>query len=327
MDSVLNCLVTDKLDPGEYSEKFIKTAKERLGFDYGVTLRNPIIALETAIACLGLNPGEIIALSALSPAWAYKAISAKGLKALWLDVDISNAAMNSTSKDKIKQEGAKAVYLAQPWGIIPEPGFFSELDIPVIEDASYSIGTNNEGQKAGTLGTFCLIGLEPACAVTAGGGSLLYATGKREGQVLKNYSENLLAEERMTDMNSALALSQLKDLDKFLAKRKELTALYIQSAARAHKKLLASSGDEEPCYFGCVVVFDSTVKDARTYAKKKGVDTTMAFDNTCAALGLVPEGLCPNASSIVNRTLAFPLNQRIGKTEAQKIARVLATLP
>jgi dTDP-4-amino-4,6-dideoxygalactose transaminase len=53
----------------------------------------------------------------------------------------------------------------------------------------------------------------------------------------------------------------------------------------------------------------------------------MAFDDTCAAAGMVPEGSCPLAASLVNRSVAFPLNQRIGKTAAQKIAKVLATLP
>ena len=34
MDSVLNCLVTDRLGPGAFADRFIKVAKERLGFEY-----------------------------------------------------------------------------------------------------------------------------------------------------------------------------------------------------------------------------------------------------------------------------------------------------
>jgi dTDP-4-amino-4,6-dideoxygalactose transaminase len=40
----------------------------------------------------------------------------------------------------------------------------------------------------------------------------------------------------MPDMNAALALSQLKDLEKFLEKRRGLSEMYGQSLARAHKK-------------------------------------------------------------------------------------------
>ncbi len=128
-------------------------------------------------------------------------------------------------------------------------------------------------------------------------------------------------------MNAALALSQIRDLDKFLEKRRELSDLFAQSLARAHRRPLAAACDCEPSNFGCVVVLDSGVKDVRAYAKKKDVDTVMAFDDTCAAKGFIEDSSCPVALSLVNRSVAFPLNQRIGKMAAQKIAKVLATLP
>jgi dTDP-4-amino-4,6-dideoxygalactose transaminase len=131
----------------------------------------------------------------------------------------------------------------------------------------------------------------------------------------------------MGDMNAALAFSQLKDMEKFLEKRRELSELYAQSLARAHRRPLSPACEGVPSCFGCVVVLESGVKDVRAYAKKKDVDTVMAFDDTCAAAGSVPEGVCPLAASLVNRSVAFPLNQRIGKTAALKISKVLATLP
>jgi len=327
MDSVLNCLVTDRLGPGEYCDKFIKAAKERLSFDYAIATRNPIIALEASLACLGLVPGDVVALSALSQAWAYKAISRMGLVPLWLDVDPSSASLSAAAYERLAQGGAKALYLAAPWGIMPDPAGLVDLGIPIIEDATYSIGASVGDIKAGSLGTLNIMALEHACAMTSGGGALLYANGRREAQALKNVTESLLPEELMSDMNAALAFSQLKDMERFLEKRRELANLYEQSLARAHKRPLASSCEGESASFGCVVVLESGVKDVRAYAKKKEVDTAMAFDDSCVARGFVPEGLCPQASSLVNRSVAFPLNQRVGKAAAQKIAKVLATLP
>jgi len=327
MDSVLNCLVTDRLGPGEFNDRFIKTCKERLGFDYGVAVRSSMVALDVALSCLGLERGDAIALSALSHAWAYKAIIARGLRPVWLDVDTVSASITSVSLERLASEPAKALYLAAPWGILPDPSILVDIGIPVIEDATYSIGAHTDESKAGYLGTFTIMGLEHAGSITAGGGALLFAPARRDAQALRNAAESLLAEERMTDMNAALALSQIKDLEKFLEKRRELSDLYAQSLARSHKRPLASTCECEPSNFGCVVVLESGVKDVRAYAKKKDVDTAMAFDDTCSAAGFVPEGVCPLAASLVNRSVAFPLNQRIGKSAAQKIAKVLATLP
>jgi len=327
MDSVLNCLVTDRLGAGEVGERFIKAAKERFGFDFGLVVRSPITALDVAIGCLGLVSGDAIALSALSPAWAYRAITARGLRPVWLDVDTASASLTHTSFERLTTEPVKALYLAEPWGIMPDPAGLVELGVPIIEDATFSLGASCGEQKAGFLGTFTILGLEHASSMTAGGGALLYAPGRRDAQALRNTAESLLPEERMSDMNAALALSQIKDLDKFVEKRRELSELYAQSLARAHRRPLAPACEGEPSNFGCVVVLESGVKDVRAYAKKKEIDTVMAFDDSCSAAGFVPEGACPLAASLVNRSVAFPLHQRIGKTAAQKISKVLATLP
>jgi perosamine synthetase len=69
MDTVLNCLVTDSIGPGEYLERFQRHAREVLGFDYGFALRSPVTALEAAFDALGLAEGDVVAVPALAPAY------------------------------------------------------------------------------------------------------------------------------------------------------------------------------------------------------------------------------------------------------------------
>jgi perosamine synthetase len=353
MDSVLNCMVSDRLSGGDYPDRFVKAARERFGFDYGLALRSPLVAMDLVYDCLGLEAGDGVALSALSEAWLVRGLLRRGLKPVWLDVDPATACISADSVARIAEGKAMALYLDAPWGIMPDPSIIADIGIPVIEDATTSIGASAVASattdaesvpgasvvdsasvgtvagelKAGALGAFCLIGLEHASSFTGGGGALLFAQARRDAQVLRNVAERLAMVELMPDMNAALALSQLKDLEKFLEKRRGLSDMYGQSLARAHKKALAQSVEGTPACFGCVVVLESGVKDVRAYAKKKEVDTVMAFDGSCVAAGLVPDGLAPQAVSLANRALAFPLHPRIGKTAAQKIAKVLATLP
>jgi dTDP-4-amino-4,6-dideoxygalactose transaminase len=327
MDSVLNSLVTDRLGPGEYVEKFIKVAKERLSFEFSVAVRSPMVALDLACISLGLMSGDAVGLSALSPAWAGKALLSRGLVPVWLDVDMASAGLSSLTVERLRSSPVKAVFLAQPWGIVIDPSILTEFGVPIIEDVTSAIGAKIGNVKAGAIGTLTILGLEYAGAITSGGGALLFATGRRESIALRNISETLVPEERMSDMNAALAVSQIKDLDKFLEKRRDLAELYAQSLVRSHRKYLSPSIECEPSHFGCVVVLESGIKDVRAYAKKKDVDTVLAFEDSCMMKGFVPEGMCPVAASLANRAVAFPLNQRIGKSAAQKIAKVLATLP
>ncbi len=353
MDSVLNCLVTDNLAAGDYNDRLLKSAKERLSFNFGIALRSPDHALSLALDCLALEAGSIIALSSLSEPWVLDCLSAKGFIPFWLDVEPSTCLPGSQSFENLSGSGAKVLYLAQPWGVFTNPALLADIGIPVIEDISTAIGSisggevgielaNSEEQEtaiplepllastaihAGDLGMFTILGLEHAHAVTAGGGAILYAKDRREAQVLKNKCENLGSTQRLGDLNCALAFSQIRDLDKFIDKRSELAKLYEQSLARAHKKALVQASEGKPAYYSCVVILESGIKDVVAYAKKKDIPTVMAFEGSCMGMGRVPELLCPHARSLVNRALAFPLHPRIGKGMAQKIAKVLATLP
>lgn len=327
MDSVLNCIVSDNLAPGEYVERLTKAVREKLGFDHCVALRSPMGALALGLELHGLRPGDAVGVSALSDAWVGRLLEQRGLTPVWLDVDPIGAMPDAAALERLASGGAKALYLHEPWGLMPEPSLVTELGIPVIEDATSSLGASSGGAAAGSLGSYAIIGLEHAAALTGGGGALLAAVGRREAQVLRNGAERLVAEELLPDMNAALALSQLKDLERFRERRRELAELYAQSLARAHKRALSQAGEGEGSYFGCVVVLETGVKDVRAYAKKKEVGTAMAFERSCVAAGYVPEGLCPQAASLANRAVAFPLHPRIGGQAAQRVAKVLATLP
>lgn len=145
--------------------------------------------------------------------------------------------------------------------------------------------------------------------------------------MLRNLAESIDPEIIMTDYNAALGLAQFRDMETAIARRRELAVLFAQSLARTRHRILSQNGDGEPGYWAFPVSIASNVKDVRAYARKKDVDTELAFDGSLLAKGFVPEGRCPNARSMAMRCLLFPLHQRIGVAAAEKISKVLATLP
>jgi len=326
MDTVLNCLVTDSVGPGEYLDRFQKSAREALGYDFGFAVRSPMIALGLALDSLALTEGDAVAVPALAPAYYAEALASRRLVPVYVDVVPETAEVDLASVAALEPR-PRALILHESLGILPDPEDLSASGLTVIEDMSNSVGAYRGESRAGSLGRVALLGLEHDSIVTAGGGALLLAYAKREGQVLRNLSESIAPEIRMTDYNAALALSQLRDLESAIAKRRELAARFAQSLARTRHRLLTQGGDGEPGYWAFPVSIASSVKEVRAYAKKKDVDTELAFEGSLLAKGHVPESACLNARSIAMRCLLFPLHQRIGASAAEKISKVLATLP
>ena len=326
MDTVLNCLVTDSVGPGEYLDRFQRSAREALGFDSGFAVRSPLIALGLALDSLALTEGDAVAVPALAPAYYAQVLASRRLVPVFVD-----SAQDSAEPDLLRIDALeprpKAFVLHETLGILPDPGAVAAVGAVVIEDMSEAIGAYRGESRAGSLGKVAFLGLEHDSIVTAGGGALLVSFGKREGQAIRNIGEFIAPEIRMTDYNAALGLAQLRDMETAIARRRELAALFAQSLARTRHRMVTQGGEGEPGYWAFPVSIASSVKDVRAYAKKKEVDTQLAFEGSLLARGQVPEGACPNATSMAMRCLLFPLHQRIGAAAAEKIGKVLATLP
>ena len=288
--------------------------------------RSPLIALGLALDSLALTEGDAVAVSALAPSYYAEVLASRRLRPVFMDV-IPNSAEPDFSSLNALVPHPVALILHESLGILPDPEIVADLGIAVIEDASHAVGAYRGESRAGSLGRIAIFGLEPDSMITAGGGALLLAFGKREGQVLRNLAEAIAPEIRMTDYNAALALSQLRDMESAIARRRELASLFAQSLARTRHRLLSQGGEGEPGYWAFPVSIASSVKDVRAYAHKKEVDTALAFEGSLLAKGFVSENACPNANSMALRCLLFPLHQRIKPAAAEKISKVLATLP
>jgi dTDP-4-amino-4,6-dideoxygalactose transaminase len=330
MDSVLNCLVTDSIGPGEFLERFQKASRETLGYDYGFAVRSPFIALGIALDSLGATKGDMIALPALAPAYYARVLAERGLEALVYDVapeSVVPSLETITAAVSASEKKPKAIVLVDALGIMPDPEAMQSLGLPIVEDISQALGAYRGEVKAGSIGQLAILGLENGGIVTAGGGALVFAHAKRDGTVLKNIYESVEGELRMTDYNAALGFAQLRELEATIEKRREIYTGFAQSIARTRHRLIGQEGEGEVGYWAFPVALDSGMKDVRAYAKKKEIETEAAFECSLVGKGLVAENACPNARSLLLRTLLFPVHQRVGTAGVQKIARLLATLP
>ncbi len=324
MDTVLSCLVTDSVGPGEYTEKFVKNAKEAFGYDTAIALRSPYLAIFLALERLVLPKGASVGLSPLAPAYQAQLITTMGYKPLFIDHDPETALPRL---ETLAGQNCAALILFEPFGILPEKAQVEALGIPVIEDSSQALLAERDGNKAGSLGNFAIYALEQGSPVTSGGGALLFTSNKREASVLKNCQESLSGELVLTDFNAALGMAQLKDLSRSAERRRDLEARYRTELARTRHRGFTQQGEGLAGLWSFAVVLESSMNDAIIHAKRNGIEAAPAFEGSSALQEGFSESSCPGARSLAMRCLLFPLHEKISTKDAGTIGKVLATLP
>ena len=327
MGSVLSCIVSDKIGPGEISRELVSRACHLLGHAGGVTLRNSYLALSVALEALGLGASNPVILPALSPSLWLRVLQDRGMVPLVADVDAESGTIDLQQVAALAQKGAKAILVPHTLGVIVDIEALRAHGIPILEDASQALGGKTGEVPCGGAADICLVSVDPEDIVTCGGGALVLARQKPVAAALRKTQEGSPLYSPLMDMNAALGISQLAALESFVAARREVALVYGQSLLRSRHASLVQKTDAENVLSSFPVALADGMKEVRQYALKKNVDTAPAFADTIAALEDSPAAHCVNARSLVLRCLLFPLYPMLGKRDVEGVCKVLATLP
>jgi dTDP-4-amino-4,6-dideoxygalactose transaminase len=341
MDAVLTAMVEDQIGPGERSRLLIQTAKEHLRFDYALALRSPATALYLALKALDVKDGDGVLVSALSPRYYAQVFADLRLTPLYCDVSFSLPCASRETIEKaiaaLPSAKPRCIVLHHTLGFVPDSSAIAELGIPIIEDISQSYSppeggrppsadTNQEAAAPAIHWVFAILGLEERDMLTSGGGALLFAMNRKDGSALRAFS-NIPPEYCLPDINAALATVQFREAAKNMIKRREIAHAYTQASLRTkHKRFIPLDGIEYNNY-AFPLALETGMKDVAAYARKKEIIVESAFEQSLAGAGISDSVLCPASHSLSLRTVLFPLYPRLHAQDAQRVSRLIMTLP
>ena len=340
-------MVDEKIGPGELNARLIQTVKENFQCAGAVALRSPSIALMYALKAMNATSETVVMVSALAPSWQLCALEDWGYKVLVLDVEEETGLVNADIVSEGMKNDGRILLLHESMGILPKMDEIIALNIPIIEDISQSAGavyrpegaSSSEGEeeknensaepdKAGSFGTFTILGLEEHDIITAGGGAVLMASKRRDWAVLKEFTDKIPQANLLPDINSALGWIQLKEFKRNEEIRKEIFTMYQRSIMVGKNKTFIRAVDDGSAAWGFPVILSGNCMDARKYAERKEIQVKSAFEDSIIALKAEELGsICKKAKSLMMRCVLFPMYPRLNKNQILKITKVLGTLP
>lgn len=356
MDAVLSCMVTDRLGPGTIGDDLVGAVAGYLKLPGGVALRERSRALGIALGQLELEPGSRVLLDPLSPKSYHELIWSMNLVPHYVDTVAGGVTIDPLAVEQAAGQAA-AVITATHLGYVPEMERIAATGLQVIEDISHGIGGHTGEDRVGAYGRFVLVGMEPDGIITAGGGTLVLTSVKKERAALKRLADALQSDALLPDMNAALGTTQIKEIEKYIARRAEIASVYTKALMRGKHRSIVQSGEAESVWFTFPVVLAGSSADAIKYAKSKSVEAALPFaDSALSVYGTRPESDVepsvtddqspsgepasepsrlpalsstdyPNANEMVLRCVQFPLYPALSGKEIETVERVLISLP
>lgn len=361
IEAVLACLETDYLSQGKSLAALEQDVAAYCGAKYCLAVSSGTTGLHLACAAVGLGPGEIGLTTPLTFVATANAVRYTGATVDLVDIIVETYNMNPAA---LADKFAEAVASGKaPRAVLPVHFSGQSCDMQaiseiarahgsyIIEDACHALGGWANGKPIGacTHSDIAVFSLHPVKSITAGEGGLVLTNDDELYQRMKRARSHGLApgrtdaepwvaemvsegfNYRITEMQCALAASQMKKLDEFIARRRELVAIYQKELTELPVTFQESDVSESACHlFAPRFDFNALGKSKRqVFDEMRDRDVTLAvhylpvhLHGLYKAMGF-REGQFPQAEAYYQGAFSLPLHPSLSDEDVGEICRRL----
>jgi perosamine synthetase len=245
--AMVDVLKSGWITQGPMVDKFEKALAEYCNSKYAIVVSSGTSALHLAYLVAGVGVQDEIITSPLT--FAATATTAVYCKAKPVFADIQEDTLN-IDPHEIEKKITKKTKAIVPVDFAGQPCDYSEIKkiaqkhkLLTIEDASHSLGSLYKNKRVGSLADMTILSFHPVKTITTGEGGAILTNNKdfyeklktlRHHGIVKNPKkgkwyyevEKIGYNYRLTDFQCALGISQLKKLNKFIQRRREIVKIY-----------------------------------------------------------------------------------------------------
>ena len=244
---------------GKFVDEFEKKIADYVGANFAVATSNGTSALHIALLLANVTENDEVISQPLTFVATCNAISYCGASPIFIDVDkdtmgLSPSALhdflekNTSIKNQqcINNKTGRVIKACVPMHTFGQPCRIDEIKdicdryyINLIEDAAESLGSFYKNKHTGTFGQMGVISFNGNKIITAGGGGCIITNNEVLAKKAKhltttakvphkwNFNHDMVGYNyRMPNLNAALLVAQLENLDNFIHSKRKLAGMY-----------------------------------------------------------------------------------------------------
>ncbi|MBD3313679.1 aminotransferase class I/II-fold pyridoxal phosphate-dependent enzyme [Candidatus Woesearchaeota archaeon] len=248
IDEVTEVLKSGQLSLGPKLPEFESRFAEYVGTKYAVAVSSGTAGLHLSMKTLGLKPGDEVITSPFSFIASANCITYERAKPVFADIDPDTF---NIDPEKIKEAigpKTKAILPVHIFGLPadmkPIKDIAEDKGIRIIEDACEALGAEYHKRKIGNSGNPAVFAFYPNKQMTTGEGGMIVTDdeslykawcalrnqGRTGGEWLDH--KYIGYNYRLSDVNCAIGLAQLKKINLILKKREEAASRYSEKLRR-----------------------------------------------------------------------------------------------
>ena len=334
---------------GPYVNRFEEYMSSYVGRKYATACSNGSAALDIVIAALELQKGDEVIMPSFTIISCAQSLIKRGVKPVLVDSDIRTFNMNINEIEAKITPRTKAIMIVHIYGlsvdIDPILDIAKKNNLRVIEDAAEMIGQEYKGRKCGSFGDISVLSFYPNKHITTGEGGMVLTNDEnldKRSKSLRNlcFTEDRFIHDeigwnyRMTNMQAALGVAQLEQIDKKIEKKRWIGHTYdeLLKDIRAIILPVVKTDYCENIYWVYAVMlkdeYSETAKKVMAELAEFGIGTRPFFypmhkQPVFNRMGLFLDDVLPNSEKLHERGFYIPSGLGITEEQLEKVSKTL----
>lgn len=331
---LLECIETGWISSeGPFIKQFEEKFAARVGRKHGIAVTNGTAAIDAAVDALGIGPGDEVILPTFTIISCLLQIVRSGATPVLVDSDPLTWNMDVTQIEGKITPRTKAIMVVHIYGLPvdmdPVLDIARRYGLKVIEDAAEMHGQTYKDKPCGGFGDISTFSFYPNKHITTGEGGMIVTDDDALAETCRSLRnlcfnpkkrfvhERLGWNLRMTNMQAALGLAQLEQLSAFVARKRNMGALYNERlrGVAGIQLPLAHTSQADNIYWVYGIILDEKLGiDAEEAMKRlgaRGIGTRPFFypmhqQPVLKNMGLFANESYPNAERLYRQGFYIP---------------------
>jgi len=276
----------------DFEEKFA----QYIGTKYAISTQSGTAAIHLSLIELGIGPGDEVIVPVTTFIATVNPIVYVGATPIFVDIDVNTWNIDPVEIRKAITNKTKAIIpvhlYGNPCDMDAIMALSKEFNIPVIEDATESLGATYKGKKTGAFGKFAAFSFNGNKVITTGGGGMITTNDKKAYEHIKflvnqardtskgYYHPEIGYNYRMTNLEASMGLAQLERLPEFLKKKREFKEFYQSVFENTSEIVLQKEYEKSNSSWWMSSILINTGKqitDIQKQLKENGVPSRRVF--------------------------------------------------